>query len=117
MKKMHLAHSEQVLRQTSIPDTKVTDVSSPEKTCKRLHPDKRDPTGSDGNGKVPGTGHASLPKSPIELKSHYHPLKATQSHCGPHPAPTIAEQGKHVYQSEPANLNGSVQSSSHMVTF
>ncbi|GAA6216709.1 calcium/calmodulin-dependent protein kinase type 1D-like [Lates japonicus] len=48
----------------------------------------------------------SLPTSHVELKSHYHPLKASQSQCGAHHAPTIAEQGKHVYHSEPANLNG-----------
>uniref|UniRef100_A0A3Q3WIR0 Protein kinase domain-containing protein n=1 Tax=Mola mola TaxID=94237 RepID=A0A3Q3WIR0_MOLML len=84
MKKMQLAHSALVLMQTSIPDIKVTDVSSPEKSRKRLDPDN----------------------SHVEPKSHYNLLKATQSHCVPQHAPTIAEQGKHVYHSEPANLNG-----------
>lgn len=111
MKKMQQAHSALVLRQTSIPDIKVTDVSSPTKTRKCLDPDKLAPKVADSNGKVHGTNHMSLPTSHVELKSHFHPLKATQSQCAAHHAPTIAEQGKHVYHSEPANLNGFVQTS------
>ncbi|XP_034392400.1 calcium/calmodulin-dependent protein kinase IGb [Cyclopterus lumpus] len=101
MKKLHLAHAERDLRKTSIPDIKVIDVSSPKKTNKRLDPDKFDP-----KVKVSGTIHMSLPTSPIDTKSHYHTLKATQSQCVSHHAPTMAEQGKNVYHSEPANLNG-----------
>ncbi|XP_074499434.1 calcium/calmodulin-dependent protein kinase IGb isoform X2 [Sebastes fasciatus] len=106
MKKLQLAHSELALRQASIPDIKVVDMSSPKKSHKRLDPDKFDPKLKETNGKVNGTIHMSLPTSPIELKSHYHTLKATQSHAGPQHAPTMAEQGKNVYHSEPANLNG-----------
>ncbi|XP_037627842.1 calcium/calmodulin-dependent protein kinase IGb isoform X2 [Sebastes umbrosus] len=106
MKKLQLAHSELALRQANIPDIKVVDMSSPKKSHKRLDPDKFDPKLKETNGKVNGTIHMSLPTSPIELKSHFHTLKATQSHAGPQHAPTMAEQGKNVYHSEPANLNG-----------
>uniref|UniRef100_A0A8C3A159 Calcium/calmodulin-dependent protein kinase IGb n=1 Tax=Cyclopterus lumpus TaxID=8103 RepID=A0A8C3A159_CYCLU len=112
MKKLHLAHAERDLRKTSIPDIKVIDVSSPKKTNKRLDPDKFDP-----KVKVSGTIHMSLPTSPIDTKSHYHTLKATQSQCVSHHAPTMAEQGKNVYHSEPANLNGCVTVSSCVVHF
>ncbi|XP_041655728.1 calcium/calmodulin-dependent protein kinase IGb [Cheilinus undulatus] len=106
MKKLQLAHSELVLRQASIPDIKVIDVSSPEKNHKHLDPDKLDPKLAEVNGKSPGNNHMSVPTSSVESKSHYHTLKATQSHVVPHHPHTIAEQGKHVYHSEPANLNG-----------
>lgn len=112
MKKLQLAHSELVLRQASIPDIRVVDLSSPTKTRKHLEPDKHDPKGAQVSGNMRGTNHMSLPTSShVELKSHFTPLKATQSQCGAHHAPTIAEQGKHVYHSEPANLNGFVSAS------
>lgn len=117
MKKLQLAHSELVLRQASIPDIKVIDVSSPTKNCKRLEPDKLDRKVAEVNGKAQGTNHMPLPSSHMELKSHYHPLKASQSDCSAHHTPTIAEQGKHVYHSEPANLNGFVFTSSDVVNF
>ncbi|XP_040912992.1 calcium/calmodulin-dependent protein kinase IGb [Toxotes jaculatrix] len=106
MKKLQLAHSELVMRQGSIPDIKVIDLSSPPKNSKRLDPDKLDHKAVEVKGNVNGTNHMSLPTSQVELKSHYHPLKASQSQGAAHHAPTIAEQGKHVYHSEPANLNG-----------
>ncbi|XP_049922178.1 calcium/calmodulin-dependent protein kinase IGb isoform X1 [Epinephelus moara] len=106
MKKLQLAHSEQVLRQASIPDIKVIDVSSPKRNHKRLDPDRIDPKVVEVNGKVNGTIHMSLPTSPVETKSHCHTLKAAHSQAGPHHAPYMAEQGKNVYHSEPANLNG-----------
>ncbi|XP_040049209.2 calcium/calmodulin-dependent protein kinase type 1D isoform X1 [Gasterosteus aculeatus] len=106
MKKLQLATSELVLRNASIPDIKVIDVSSPDKNRKRLEPDKFDPKLTDIRGIVKGTIHISLPTSALEMKSHYHTLKATQSQAGPHHAPTMAEQGKNAYRSEPANLNG-----------
>ncbi|XP_070825205.1 calcium/calmodulin-dependent protein kinase IGb [Chaetodon trifascialis] len=106
MKKLQLAHSELVLRQASIPEIKVIDVSSPTKTRKHLDTGRLDPKAAEINGNPHGTNHMSLPTSHVELKSHYHPLKATQSQCGGHHPPTIAEQGKHIYHSEPANLNG-----------
>lgn len=108
MKKLQQAHSQLVLRQKSIPDIKVTDVSSPAKTRKHPNPDKLCPKMEENSVKVSGSKHMPLPMSHVDLKSHHHPLKATQSQCVAHHAPTIAEQGKHVYHSEPANLNGFV---------
>ncbi|KAM7411247.1 hypothetical protein PAMA_021304 [Pampus argenteus] len=104
MKKLQQAHSDLVLRRTSIPDIKVIDLSSPIKNCNRLSPDRLDP--KDVNGNVNGTNHMSLPTSHVELKSHFHPLKTSQSQRTKNLPPTIGEQGKHIYHSEPANLNG-----------
>ncbi|XP_078144568.1 calcium/calmodulin-dependent protein kinase IGb [Centroberyx gerrardi] len=109
MKKLQLAHSELVLRQANVPDIKVVDLSSPTKHSKRLDLERPNPEGAEINGNVLGTNHMSLPTSPIELKSHYHPLKSRQSEARQSEArhaPSIAEQGKHAYHSEPANLNG-----------
>ncbi|XP_028265720.1 calcium/calmodulin-dependent protein kinase type 1D-like [Parambassis ranga] len=105
MKKLQLAHSDLALRQASIPDIKVVDLSSPTKTRKQPDPEKLEPKTAEVNGNTLGTHHMLLPTSPIEVKSHYHMLKASQSQGSSHHAPTIAEQ-KHVYHSEPANLNG-----------
>ncbi|XP_060914071.1 calcium/calmodulin-dependent protein kinase IGb [Labrus mixtus] len=106
MKKLQLAHSELVLRQASIPDIKVVDVSSPVRNRKNPDPDRLNPRLVEGKAKPPGKNQMCLPTTSIEPKSHYHTLKTTQSHVVPHHAPTIGEQGKHVYHSEPANLNG-----------
>ncbi|XP_058499088.1 calcium/calmodulin-dependent protein kinase type 1D-like [Solea solea] len=106
MKKLQQAHSELVVRQASIPDIKVIDLSSPTKPRKRLDPDKLEPSRVEVSENAQGTTHIPLPQSHVEPKSHYHALKASHSDCGTHHAPTIAEQGKHVYHSEPANLNG-----------
>ncbi|XP_056129037.1 calcium/calmodulin-dependent protein kinase IGb [Lampris incognitus] len=106
MKKLQLAHSELLEKQVNIPDIKVIDVSSPTKPCQHLDPEVLDGEVAEINGNIPGTNHMTLPPSPTEPKSHYHQLKTSQSHCNPHHAPTIAEQGKHAYHSEPANLNG-----------
>ena len=113
MKKLQQAHSEQIMRRASIPDIipdiQVSDLSTPTRTRKRLDPDKLDPEVSGGGAR--GTSHIPLPAIPIEPKSHYQALKTTQSQgTSPH-APSMAEQGKHVYLSEPANLNGFVPAS------
>lgn len=102
MKKMHLAHSDMALKKLSIPDIKVTEASSSEKHGRNLSP-----KAVENGEKVASTNLMPLPMSHMDPKGHYHPLKAAQSHLGP-PHPTIAEQGKHVYHSEPANLNGFV---------
>lgn len=106
MKKLQLAHKELTLRQASVPGIKVIDVSSPTKSRKHPNPDKPEPKKEDINGNISEPHHMSLPTSHVDLKSHSHPLKATQSQAAAHHAPTMAEQGKHVYHSEPANLNG-----------
>lgn len=103
---MQQAHSQLVVRQNSIPDIKVTDVSSPARTRKHVESNKRCPKTEETNVKTPETNHMTLPLNHVDLKNHCHPLKATQSQCTH--APTMAEQGKNVYHSEPANLNGSV---------
>lgn len=106
MKKLQLAHSELTLRQASVPDIRVINVSSPTKTRKHVDLDKPEPRVADVNRNIKESHHIPLPLSPVDLKNHLHPLKATQSHGGAHHPHTIAEQGKHVYHSEPANLNG-----------
>ncbi|KAJ4934060.1 hypothetical protein JOQ06_006867 [Pogonophryne albipinna] len=108
MKKLQLAHSEHLLNKPSVPAISVT---SPPKTHRRnLDPERPDPRPTQTNGKLSGSAHMSLPTSPIEPKNHVHALKASQSQDGPHHAPSIAEQGKNVYHSEPANLNGYAKS-------
>lgn len=112
MKKMQLAHSDLVLKKASIPDIKVTDTSSLEKNGRNLAPKVVE------NGeKTAGMNLLPLVANHVDLKSNYHPLKAAQSHLVAHHAPTIAEQGKHVYHSEPANLNGFVQASPELLYF
>uniref|UniRef100_A0A3B5M8T8 Calcium/calmodulin-dependent protein kinase IGb n=1 Tax=Xiphophorus couchianus TaxID=32473 RepID=A0A3B5M8T8_9TELE len=106
MKKLQLAHTELALRQASVPDIKVIDVSSPTKSRKHPDPEKPEAKKEDINGNISETQHMSLPPSHVDLKNHFHPLKASQSQNAAQHAPTMAEQGKHVYHSEPANLNG-----------
>nr|XP_020474596.1 calcium/calmodulin-dependent protein kinase type 1D-like isoform X2 [Monopterus albus] len=106
MKRLQKAHSQLPLRQPTIPDIKVVDLSSPTANCKHLDPDKLGPKAAEVKGNENEKNHMSLPTSPVEPKSHYHSLKASHSRCGPHHTPTIAEQSKHVFHSEPANLNG-----------
>ncbi|XP_070695793.1 calcium/calmodulin-dependent protein kinase IGb [Pempheris klunzingeri] len=105
LRKLQQAHSELLLRQSSIPDIKVVDLCAPVKNCKRLEPDKLEPKVAEVNGKVQGA-HMALPTSHVDLKSHCHPLKASQSQGSAHHAPTMAEQSKKAYHSQPANLNG-----------
>lgn len=102
MKKLQLAHTEAVLRQASIPDIKVTDVSSPTRQ-RKTKPDKPEPRPTETTGT--GTAHITLPVHHTDGKSYFHSLKATQSQTTHH-TPTMAEQGKNAFYSEPANLNG-----------
>lgn len=99
MKKLQLAHTETILRQATIPDIKVTDVSSP--TQQRKQPDKPELKTAEANG-----NSMVLPVHPPDAKSAYHSLKASQSQT--HHVPTIADQGKNAFYSEPSNLNGFV---------
>nr|XP_057908356.1 calcium/calmodulin-dependent protein kinase type 1D-like isoform X2 [Doryrhamphus excisus] len=103
MKKLQLAHSEKLPKATCVPDIHVVKVFSPVTQRKRPDPEGPQSRVSDTNGKIRTTNHMTLPTTHVELKSHYHPLKASQS---AHHAPTIAEQGKYIYHSEPANLHG-----------
>ncbi|XP_077398850.1 calcium/calmodulin-dependent protein kinase type 1D-like [Vanacampus margaritifer] len=100
MKKLQLAHAaaEQAPKAAGIPDIRVVKASSP--LSQRKRPD-------DGENKVKTATaaghHMSLPASHVDLKCHFHPLKV--SHSTQH-APAIAQTGKYLYHSEPANLNG-----------
>ncbi|KAJ0036342.1 hypothetical protein NQD34_005019 [Periophthalmus magnuspinnatus] len=113
MKKLQLAHMGATPRPTSVPNIKVTEVPSPTHQRKRQvqqerqeHQDRQEqqePTRAETNGTC---SHMTLPSFPhlsqSESKSPAPFLKTTQSHH----TPTIAEQGKTVFFSEPANLNG-----------
>lgn len=110
MKKLQLAHTESSLTPPSIPDIQVTDVdvSSPTRQRKRPEP-RQPPQPPQANGASPGASHTiSLPPLPHgEGKSHSHCLKSSLSQTlATHHTPTIGEQGKIAFYSEPANLNG-----------
>ncbi|XP_077369380.1 calcium/calmodulin-dependent protein kinase IGb [Festucalex cinctus] len=101
MKKLQLAHAaaEQATKAAIIPDILVVKASSPLLLRKRL---------DDGENQVKTAAavadhHMNLPASHVDLKCHSHPLKV--SHSTQH-APAIAQTGKYIYHSEPANLNG-----------
>lgn len=111
MKKLQLAHTDAALSQVKVPDINVTDLSSPMKNHKHLDVDKPEQKAAEVNGNINGTQHIPLPLSHVDLKNHFHPLKASQSESGVHHTHYIADQGKHVYHSEPANLNGFVSAS------
>ncbi|XP_054633141.1 calcium/calmodulin-dependent protein kinase type 1D-like isoform X2 [Dunckerocampus dactyliophorus] len=103
MKKLQPANGEKVPKATSIPDIHVVKVFSPVTHRKRPDLEGLEPKVSETNGKIRTTNHMTLPTTHVELKSHYHPLKTSQS---AHHTPTIAEQGRYIYHSEPANLHG-----------
>lgn len=106
MKKLQLAHAaaEQVPKAAQIPNIHLVKASTPVSQRKRLdvHGDL------ETEGKIASPNHMRLPASHVDLKCHFYPLKT--SHSTPH-APSIAETGKNVYHSEPANLNGYVSAS------
>lgn len=105
MKKLQLAHTEAALTPPTIPDIQVTDVSSP--TRLRKLPDRTEPKQQTNNGgPCHGARHTiSLPPLPHgEGKGHTPCLKGSLSQT--HHTPTIGEQGKSAFYSEPANLNG-----------
>ncbi|XP_030623449.1 calcium/calmodulin-dependent protein kinase IGb [Chanos chanos] len=104
MKKLQLAHSEALVRQNQlpVPEIKVTESSTPNAAHKNLVPENLEP-----NGGIQAS-HITVPANqPMEARSHYQSLKVSHSepvhHAG---AFSICEKGKHVYHSEPANLNG-----------
>lgn len=104
MKKLQLAHSEACLRlkQTPVPEIKVITTSTPESIRKKLLAETPEP-----NGNVP-SNQMNVPSGSTESKSQYHPLRVSHretTHVG---TLTIAEKSKHVYHSQPADLNGYV---------
>uniref|UniRef100_A0A8C6U7U2 Calcium/calmodulin-dependent protein kinase IGb n=1 Tax=Neogobius melanostomus TaxID=47308 RepID=A0A8C6U7U2_9GOBI len=93
MKKLQLAHTSLALNRPSvpdIPDIQVTDVSSPP-TQQRKRPDRTEPPRNPRRPPCPAPGRGSFSQT--------------------HHTPTIGEQGKSAFYSEPANLNGLVPTS------
>ncbi|XP_034029271.1 calcium/calmodulin-dependent protein kinase IGb [Thalassophryne amazonica] len=104
MKKLQQAHSELILRQATDPDVKAIDVPSSGQRHKHANPDKKNPRVAAVKGNVNGTNYISVATSHVEATGQHNTLKASYSHCSAPHTPAIAEQGKHVYHSEPANL-------------
>ncbi|XP_063065564.1 calcium/calmodulin-dependent protein kinase IGb [Engraulis encrasicolus] len=133
MRKLQLAHSEGSLRKsrppTPIPDINITETSASTSTKSTNHDQQLD--SDELNGNVTPTSnhslaesHVTVPHSSSEPKSHYLAVlscsqsdpRERQPHSPTRPqggamsmhvgAFTSAERGKHVYLSEPANLNG-----------
>ncbi len=105
MKKLQLAHSEACLRlkQTPVPEIKVIATSTPESVHKKLLAETPEP-----NGSVP-SNQMNVPSGSTESKSHFHPVRVSHSETTTHVGTlTIAEKSKHVYHSQPADLNGYV---------
>ncbi|XP_061550328.1 calcium/calmodulin-dependent protein kinase type 1G-like isoform X2 [Phycodurus eques] len=94
MKKLRLAHAERLPESARVPDIRAVEASPPVSRRKRLDPEKETEEAADHAG--PLAGH-------VDLKCRFRPPKASQT---VHRAPTVAEQGKYIYHSEPANLNG-----------
>lgn len=102
MKKLQLAHSQTCLKQIppTVPEIKVIATSTPESVRKKLFAEN-----PEQNGSVP-SNQMNLPSSSTESKSQYHPVRVSHSETTHVGTLTIAEKGKHVYHSEPADLNG-----------
>ncbi|KAF4096362.1 calcium/calmodulin-dependent protein kinase IGb isoform X1 [Onychostoma macrolepis] len=109
MKKLQLAHSEACLRlkQTPAPEIKVIATSTPESVRKKLFAETPEP-----NGNVP-SNQMNVPSSSTESKSQYHPVRVSHSDTSHVGTLTIAEKSKHVYHSQPADLNGYAKRSSN----
>ncbi|XP_036447555.1 calcium/calmodulin-dependent protein kinase type 1D-like isoform X2 [Colossoma macropomum] len=104
MKKLQLAHYEASVKQsqapTQLPDITVSSTSSPEAVRKSLVPETPEP-----NGNLP-IHHMTVPTVPTDTKFLYQPPKVSHRETAHAGTLTVAEKGKHVYHSEPANLNG-----------
>ncbi|KAK9954603.1 hypothetical protein ABG768_016655 [Culter alburnus] len=109
MKKLQLAHSQTCLKQIppTVPEIKVIATSTPESVRKK--PFDETP---EQNGNVP-INQMNLPSSSTESKSQFHPVRVSHSETTHVGTLTIAEKGKHVYHSEPADLNGYAKRSSN----
>ncbi|XP_016097878.1 calcium/calmodulin-dependent protein kinase type 1G-like [Sinocyclocheilus grahami] len=109
MKKLQLAHSEACLRlkQTPVPEIKVIATSTPESVRKKLFAETPEP-----NGNIP-SNQMSVPSGSTESKSQYHPVRVSHSETTHVGTLTIAEKSKHVYHSQPADLNGYAKRSSN----
>ncbi|XP_061684395.1 calcium/calmodulin-dependent protein kinase IGb [Syngnathoides biaculeatus] len=94
MKKLQLSHAKRLPEAAGVPNTQGVDESPPVSRRKRLDPEEET--------EAPGD-HSSTLAGHVDLKCRFRPLKASQS---AHRSPAVAEQGKYIYHSEPANLNG-----------
>ncbi|KAF4078683.1 hypothetical protein AMELA_G00201830 [Ameiurus melas] len=99
MKKLQLAHSEASVKQsqtkTQTPDIKVISTSPLEATDNNPVHDIFEP-----NGNL-SCSHMTLPSVSMETKTQYLLPKVSHS-----VTLTVSEKTKHVYHSEPGNLNG-----------
>lgn len=98
LKKLQLAHGEASVKQsqtqTQLPDIKIISTSHPEATDNNPVHDNLEP-----NGNLPS--HMALPSVSMETKTQYLLPKGSHS-----VTLTVTEKTKHVYHSEPGNLNG-----------
>ncbi|XP_059384363.1 calcium/calmodulin-dependent protein kinase type 1D-like isoform X2 [Carassius carassius] len=108
MKKLQQAHSETCLRlkQTPVPEIKVIATSTPESSRKKLFAETPEP-----NSNVP-SNQMSVPSGSTESKSQYHPVRVSHSETTHVGTLTVTEKSKHVYHSQPADLNGYTKRSS-----
>ncbi|XP_056589279.1 calcium/calmodulin-dependent protein kinase IGb isoform X2 [Triplophysa dalaica] len=104
MKKLQMAHSEASMRQNqtppSVPEIKVITISTPEAVNKKLFTET-----PESNHNTPSE-QMNIPSSSTESKSQYHPVRVSHSETTHVGTLTIVEKCKHVYHSEPADLNG-----------
>lgn len=98
MKKLQLAHGEasakQSLKQIQLPDIKVISMSHTEATDNNPIHDNQEP-----NGNL-SCSHITVPSVSMETKTQYLLPKVSHS-----VTLTVTEKTKHVYHSEPGNLN------------
>lgn len=106
MKKLQMAHSEASMRQNqtppSVPEINVITTSTPEAVHKKLFTEI-----PESNHNTPSE-QMNIPSSSTESKNQYHPVRVSHSETTHVGTLTIVEKCKHVYHSEPADLNGYV---------
>ncbi|XP_026055507.1 calcium/calmodulin-dependent protein kinase IGb isoform X3 [Carassius auratus] len=102
MKKLQQAHSETCLRlkQTPVPEIKVIATSTPESSRKKLFTETPEPSSNAPSNQM------SVPSGSTESKSQYHPVRVSHSETTHVGTLTVTEKSKHVYHSQPADLNG-----------
>ncbi|XP_059397201.1 calcium/calmodulin-dependent protein kinase type 1D-like isoform X2 [Carassius carassius] len=112
MKKLQLANSEACVhvKHTSAPapEFKVTAASTPESVCKKLFTETPEPNCNIHSNQI------NVLSGSTESKTQYHPVRVSHSETTHVGTLTIAEKIKHVYHSEPADLNGYAKRSSSL---
>ncbi|XP_051961646.1 calcium/calmodulin-dependent protein kinase type 1D-like isoform X1 [Xyrauchen texanus] len=111
MMKVQLAHSEAGVRQNqtppSVPEIKVITTSTPESVHKKL------PTVPPDLNSNSASNQMNVPASSTEYKSQYLSIRVSHSETTHVGTLSVAEKNKHVYHSEPADLNGYAKRSSN----